>query len=84
MTGYRGSDNTLSASTQVCSHQFHYLPSTNVGVQQQAFSGLIGDCGALQFVVVTFVPPGGLSATSPALALVIDDVVTTQRGCVKS
>lgn len=74
ITGYRGSDNSVSNAKQVCSRQFQYNPSTNLGVQQMAFSGQVSQCKDIQFAIVTFTPPGGAAATSPLLGLLIDDV----------
>lgn len=75
ITGYRGSDNSVSNAQQVCSKQLQYNPSTTLGAQQMAFSGnIFSACKDIQFAVVTFSPPGGAAATAPLVGLLIDDV----------
>lgn len=74
VTGYRGSDNSVSNAKQICSQQFQFNPSTILGTQQQAFSGKVKGCDNIQFAIITFSPPGGLKATSEAQSLLIDNV----------
>lgn len=74
VTGYQGSDNSVSNAKQICSRQFQYNPTTALGTVEQAFSGKINGCKDLSFAIVTFSPPGGLAATSPLLAVVLDDI----------
>ena len=76
VTTYRGNDNQVSAASQVCSQQFQYNPSTNTGVQQQAFSGPLKDCFGLdaQFAIVTFSLQGGMATLNADLLLLLDDV----------
>lgn len=80
VTGYKGNDNTVADSQQVCSQTYSYDPTTMLGVQQQAF-GTFDDCAHqdLQFATISFNLPGGLSAASPLSALVIDDVKYTTK-----
>ncbi|KAF2127399.1 hypothetical protein P153DRAFT_358991 [Dothidotthia symphoricarpi CBS 119687] len=75
VTGYKGSDNTVSASKQVCSQSYSYNPTSILGLQQQAF-GSFSDCAKkdIQFAVIQFSLPGGMAAANPLSALVIDDV----------
>ena len=73
VTGYRGSDNSVSNAVQVCSQQFQYNPSTIVGTQQQAF-GAIKGCSNIQFALIQFSPPGGQKATGVAQSLLLDNV----------
>jgi hypothetical protein len=75
VTGYKGNDNTVSSSTQVCSQSYSYNPTTALSLQQQAF-GKFDDCAwkDLQFAVITFTLPGGMSAASPLSALLLDDI----------
>jgi hypothetical protein len=75
ITGYKGSDNTVSASQQVCSQSYSYNPTSMLGLQQQAF-GRFDDCAHkdIQFAVIQFDLQGGLSAADALSGLVIDDV----------
>jgi hypothetical protein len=75
VSGYKGSDNTVSASQQVCSQSYSYNPSTALGPQQQAF-GKFDDCAHkdIQFAVIQFSLPGGLSVANPLSGLVLDDI----------
>ena len=79
VTGYKGSDNSVSSAQQVCSRQFQYNPSTAIGAQQMAYSKAISGCVGIQFAIVTFTLPGGTSAASADLALVLDDI--TYKTC---
>ena len=82
ITGYKGSDNTVASSQQVCSQQFEYNPSTNLGPQEMAFSGQVLSCfKGIQFAVVQFDLPGGMSALDPDLALVIDNMAYKLTTC---
>ena len=82
LAGYRGSDNTVAASSPVCSQQFYYLPSTALGPQQMAFSGPLLPCFQdIQFAVVQFDLPGGMSALDPALVLAVDDLACKLTTC---
>lgn len=82
VTGYKGSDNTIASTYEVCSQQFQYSPSTITGSQQMAFSQPVDSCfTGIQYAVITYTPPGGLSATSPDLALLTDDVMYTTHSC---
>ncbi|KAF2210349.1 hypothetical protein CERZMDRAFT_99413 [Cercospora zeae-maydis SCOH1-5] len=74
VTGYQGRDNSVSNAKQICSRQFQYNPTTALGTVQQAFSGNIRGCKDLSFAIVTFSPEGGAAATSPLLAIVLDDI----------
>lgn len=75
ISGYKGSDNTVSASQQVCSQSYSYNPTTSLGVQQQAF-GQFDDCAGkdIQFAVIQFSFVGGMSAANPLAGLVLDDI----------
>jgi hypothetical protein len=75
VTGYKGSDNTISASEQVCSQSYSYHPTTALGLQQQAF-GRFDDCANkdIQFAVIQFDLEGGMSAVDALSALLLDDV----------
>ena len=77
--GYRGSDNSVSNAKQVCSQQFQYNPSTNLGVQQMAYSGAVKNCKDIDFAIVTFTPPGGQALTAPLIGFLIDDVKYTTK-----
>lgn len=81
VTGYQGSDNSVSDAKQVCSQRFQYNPSTAVGTQQQALGKLKKCFKNIQFALVTFTPPGGQTAVGADLALVIDDVKYTTYTC---
>jgi hypothetical protein len=84
ITGYQGSDNSVSNAKQVCSQQFQYNPTTILGSQQQAFSRQVNNCFKnLQFAIVTYTLPGGLSAANAALAILLDDIKYTTYTCKK-
>jgi hypothetical protein len=74
-TGYKGSDNSVSDSQQVCSREFQYNPSSALGPQEMSFSQTIVGCTEIQFGIFTFSPPGGSAATAPDLGLALDGIV---------
>jgi hypothetical protein len=80
VTGYKGNDNTVSASKQVCSQTYSYNPTTILGLQQQAF-GKFDDCAHkdIQFAVIQFSLPGGFSAANPLTAVLLDDIKYTTK-----
>jgi hypothetical protein len=80
VTGYQGSDNTVSNSKQVCSQSFSYNPSTAVGAQQQAF-GSFNSCAGkdIQFAIVQYSLPGGMSAANALAASAFDDIKYTTK-----
>jgi hypothetical protein len=84
ITGYKGSDNTVSASQQVCSQSYSYNLTSMLGLQQQAF-GRLNDCAHkdIQVAVIQFDLQGGLSAADALSGLVIDDVMfsTKAKSC---
>ncbi|KAF3034516.1 hypothetical protein E8E12_005860 [Didymella heteroderae] len=74
-TGYKGSDNTVASSTQVCSQSYQYNPSTQLATQQQAF-GKFDKCKDkdIQFAVITYGLPGGLRILDATLVMLMDDL----------
>lgn len=74
VTGYRGSDNSVSNAQQVCSQQFQYNPSTILGKQEQAFSGPVKGCEDIQFAIIQYSPPGGLKVAEDFQSLLFDNV----------
>ncbi|THV94939.1 hypothetical protein D6D25_09285 [Aureobasidium pullulans] len=81
VTGYQGSDNSVSNAKQVCSQQFQFNPSSALAVQQLAYSGPVKGCEDIQFAVFTFSVPGGEAAVNTLNGLVIDDVRVNTRTC---
>lgn len=81
VTGYQGSDNSVSDAKQVCSQQFQFNPSSALAVQQLAYSGPVKGCEDVQFAVFTFSVPGGEAAVNTLNGLVIDDVRVNTRTC---
>lgn len=75
ITGYKGSDNTVAASQQVCSQSYQYNPTTALALQQQAF-GKFSDCAGkdIQFATIQFTLPGGSAALGPLSSLTLDDI----------
>ncbi|KAI5362756.1 hypothetical protein Slin14017_G064370 [Septoria linicola] len=75
ITGYKGSDNSVSNAKQVCSQQFQYNPTTAIATVEQAFSGPVSkNCKNLDFAIVTFSLEGGSAALQSLGALVLDDI----------
>jgi hypothetical protein len=84
ISGYQGSDNSVSNAKQVCSQQFQYNPTTTTGQQQQAFSGRVASCFKdMQFAIVTYTLPGGMAAANTLLGLLLDDIKYTTYTCKK-
>ncbi|THW14310.1 hypothetical protein D6D23_09433 [Aureobasidium pullulans] len=81
VTGYQGSDNSVSNAKQVCSQQFQFNPSSALAIQQLAYSGPVKGCEDIQFAVFTFSVPGGEAAVNTLNGLVIDDVRVNTRTC---
>lgn len=78
ITGYKGSDNSVSNAKQVCSQQFQYAPTTSLATVEQAFSGPVSkSCKNLDFAIITFSLEGGSAALQSLAALVIDDLKYT-------
>lgn len=80
ITGYKGSDNTVASSTQVCSDSYQYNPSTGLSTQQQAF-GKFDNCKSkdVQFAVITYGLPGGIKTLQPTLVMLMDDLRYTTK-----
>ena len=46
-----------------------------------AYSGPVNGCKDIQFAIIQFTPPGGVAATAPLLAFVLDDVKYSTKSC---
>ena len=76
VTAYAKGDDTTS-TVQVDAQTFSYNPSTSTGAQQVAQGIFKPTFQNLQYVLVQYTLPGGLTGANPDLGLAIDDVIYT-------
>lgn len=77
VTGYSRTNDSVDDTAPVCSKPFTYKPTSDIDVQEIAYTEPIKRCNNTWLAVFTFSLPGGSAAEASELELMLDSVQYT-------